>query len=772
MSWIEPPTYTSTTSAISTSTSAGVESVSILLAPVEGRSTFLRGRLGRGRKQAKVEGEVMIKGISSRVLALSVSLSLLSTTSEESSPVTLFNRSHSLHPFLPEPSSSSSSSSFLTPSSSSPRPPPFRPTQRFSIPIPSTLPQCLHQSTMNLTYHLTATLTVASSSSESSPSPTSSLPLPRQPSTTHVETMEIHLCPSGPSIEEIEEGDVHPALVEIPLPISSTPVKVGFAKTRVRKSETIGVWVEIPVPQPGTLERGISLRNVRAEMHRVVSVEGAEKASTSSSNSNGRSLGVASSSASTLLTSTGASCRFSPISPIRLRLSLHPPLSPSSAYQLSCGHLSQSTRNLVGRDDGKALETRFFVKVFIGLAPEEVEIEKEIEVLGDLDLEDDTSVDGGESLEEEDASESTEVPPPVPPEPSFPPSKERRWEGETFRASSSGSVGEGASGSGGDPPPFVASDPFPSVVGSNPPSIHLNLDTLTSSASPPSDSPPPMSPINNELTSPSQPPPFSELPPPPPSFQPLTSHHHHRSPSAPPPTFLESEASSSSSSISSLNLGPPIPPFPFNTQPSSVARSSAVVLRPSPLNAPSALPPPIHQPESSTSTNPASLPPSWIEYDGYEQFSDPPPPLSISFSTTSSVDPPREGEISSLAVEQMEEMIHSLTIESGAGTGGGGAALAGAGASSSARVDDPNDLPPTFGALEAGRRSASGLAAGEGSSGSGGVGVGSSGPGGVDGRRGGGGGGAQGEGAALPPSYAGDGMEGGMTQQEEPPQYS
>jgi len=421
----------------------------------------------------------------------------------------------------------------------------------------------------------------------------------------------------------------------------------------------------------------------------------------------------------------------------------------------------------VGRD-GKALETRFFVKVFIGLAPEEVEIEQEIEVLGDLDLEDDTSVEGAESLEEEgeDASESTEIPPPIPPEPSFPPSKERRWEGETFRASSSGLVGEEASGSGGDPPPFVASDPFPSVAGSNPPSIHLTLDTLTSSAAPSIDPPPPMSPIN-ELSSPSQPPPFSELPPPPPSFQPLShQHHHHRSPSAPPPTFLESEASSSSSTISSLVLGSPISPFPFNNQPTSiVARSSAVVRRSSPLNAPSILPPlplPLspprtHAPTSSTSNNPASLPPSWIEYDGYEQFSDPPPPLSISFSTTSSVDPPREGEISSLAVEQMEEMIHSLTIESGAG---------GVGTSPSVRVDDPNDLPPTFGALDAGSSSGSGLVAGEGRDGNGG-GVGSS-RAGVVGV--GGGGGA--EGAVLPPSYAGDGIQGGLVQQEEPPQYS
>lgn len=111
----------------------------------------------------------------------------------------------------------------------------------------------------------------------------------------------------------------------------------------------------------------------------------------------------------------------------------------------------------------------------------------------------------------------------------------------------------------------------------------------------------------------------------------------------------------------------------------------------------------------------------------------------------------------------MEEMIHSLTIESGASLpvpGGGGV-----GASPSVRVDDPNDLPPTFGALDAGSRSGSGLAVGEGGSGRSG-GVGSSRAGVV------GGGGGGGEGAVLPPSYAGDGMEGGSTQQEEPPQYS
>jgi hypothetical protein len=68
--WIEPPTYTASTDA-DVSGAAGAEAISILLAPSSQASSFLRGRLGSSsRRQARVEGEVMIKGITSRVLAL------------------------------------------------------------------------------------------------------------------------------------------------------------------------------------------------------------------------------------------------------------------------------------------------------------------------------------------------------------------------------------------------------------------------------------------------------------------------------------------------------------------------------------------------------------------------------------------------------------------------------------------------------------------------------------------------------------------------------
>lgn len=596
---------------------------------------------------------------------------------------------------------------------------------------------------MSLTYSLTATLTVASSASSTHAAP--------QASTTHVEAMEIHLCPSGPSIEDFEDGDVRPALMEVSTPISSTPVKVGLPRTRLRRTDVLPMWVEVPVPESGTLERGHRLKNVRAELHRVVSVAGAEKASTSAfaSSSDGPQPNLSSATNSdTILTSTGASCRFSPISPIRLRLSLHPPLSPSSAYQSSCGHLTQSTRNLVGRDGKGALETRFYVKVFIGLAPQEVEVEREIEIVGDLEL--DESDEEGEAAGEEEergrvGRQDEEAAPPVPPEPSFPPSKEPRWAGETFRESSrtrdegpSGSGGQIGTSSGEDPPPFLASDPFPVAPSSLPPPIHLDMDVVQH----PAISTEPSHPQSTDST-PIQPPPFSELPP----FQahaatpPMSDGPAMTSPRAgPPPTFLESEASTSSSSSVSGGGGHATPPllFPFIDQ-RSAPRSS-------PLANSSALPPP-PLPTQPQPANPASLPPTWIEFDGYESFSEPPPPLSISLHTTSSVDPPREGEVATLPVAQMEEMIHSLTIESGAVPLAAGA-----------RVDDPQDLPPIFeaagpatGRAEGGVVRVDESSAAEAGGGSGGD-------------------------TALPPSYAGGGAEGsggGATRlQEEPPMYS
>lgn len=114
----------------------------------------------------------------------------------------------------------------------------------------------------------------------------------------------------------------------------------------------------------------------------------------------------------------------------------------------------------------------------------------------------------------------------------------------------------------------------------------------------------------------------------------------------------------------------------------------------------------------------------------------------------------------------METLIHSLTIESSLPPRGPGP-VGDASSSLTVRVDDPNDLPPTFGAVEEVVRREGEVASGSGRvgglSGSGGV---AAADGGIET------GAPPGDGDAgmvLPPSYAGDGMEGGT---EEPPVYS
>jgi hypothetical protein len=554
----------------------------------------------------------------------------------------------------------------------------------FTIAIPSTLPQCLHQPGLSLAYTLSAHLTLSLPSSARSAS-TSSPP----PSEVLTERMDIHLCPSGrPS------SQAAPLIRPVPAPgRTPRPVLVGFPKTRCRKSEPIRLWVEIPIPDQQALEAGVGLRNVRAELWRVVTATASSSSSNSvptgpSSTEHGHisaaglppskvaqapcGLGSGSGSIATLLTTTGSSCRFSPLSPIRLRLSVHAPLSPSSAYQLTCGHLSQH----VAAEAGELVDVRFWVKVmvgFVGAKVDEVDCEQEIVVLGDLDdARDDlitTSSHVADTVTDIDSSKATAALDVV--EPARPFTKEKPYEGETYRQSDG--AGPSSSVSRALPPGFI--------------------ETLPSFGSLPSSS-------SAQASSPHDPPPFSDYPsgatltgarglsdPPSPSNSrppPFTSVATAlQDPSPPPPTFFES--------------------VPQTGPPESLAPLGAVVETDASLAPLLNLPPQV-APPTSPSADPANLPADWLEVDGYETFSLPAPSVSIGLEAEGSVDPPQEGEGVGVDRGRLERIYDSISpsalraSSSGASSADGVASQVGGIAMTreGSRVDDPNDLPPTF----------------------------------------------------------------------------
>lgn len=612
----------------------------------------------------------------------------------------LFERGTTVYPPPPDDSStahstissssaqagSSSTSIEVAPSTSFHGGPSFGGSRHtFSIPIPSTLPQCLHQPSLSLSYTLSASLTLRSTSA----GPSTSTVRP----TVVTESMEIHLCPSG-----LPSSESSPLIRTLPAPgRTPTPVLVGYPKTRCRKSEQIRLWVEIPIPDQRDLEKGVGLRNVRAELWRVVTIASLLRASSSTSDdkraSRGsippsqvalspvESLGGYSSSA-TLLTTTGSSCRFSPLSPIRLRLSVHAPLSPSSSYQLTCGHLTQ--RVLTGDE---LVEVKFWVKVmigFVGSGVEEVDCEQEVVVLGDLDEPEQDLLVEAEQSEEEEGAADVETPVGASLELEDRPfTKEKIFEGETYRQSDD--VGPSASGSSyGLPPGFVEALPSFSDQALDDPS---SQDMSVSHDPPPFSEFPASGPSTAQAFDDDEPPSPGGGSSRPPPFTPVAVALADAA--RPPPTFFE--AVPESDPHSSASTSPASPP--------ATAGPSSAPLVPF-LHLPLQVAPP-----TSPSADPANLPSEWLEVDGYETFSLPPPPVSVGLETTGSVDPPAEGEGAVVDRSRLERIYDSIspannttsTISSPerplpASGRGRGTSMSRDGS----RVDDPNDLPPTF----------------------------------------------------------------------------
>ena len=143
---------------------------------------------------------------------------------------------------------------------------------------------------------------------------------------------------------------------------SPTPVEVQVSRTKFQAGERIPVYVTIPPPKRElVVEQGVRLRSIRAELVRVIKVKDQELSEpssefdfeteeeegdakgpprattstvTSAATANKSSKAVNGSAkgwtTKTVVTRSGAGCRFHATRPIRQRLILHQPLEPSN----------------------------------------------------------------------------------------------------------------------------------------------------------------------------------------------------------------------------------------------------------------------------------------------------------------------------------------------------------------------------------------------------------------------------------------------------------
>lgn len=208
----------------------------------------------------------------------------------------------------------------------------------FAIPLMPDTPEPLDTSKSSIVHTLTAT--VRSSIGEGQSFSKSIVVQPRR-YTTHALTLR-----PSPITKKLD---------------SPTPIEVQIPRTKFQAGEWIPVYVTIPPPKRDlVVEQGVRLRNVRAELVRVIKVKDQEASEPSSgfdfetdeegeeevkgpsqatcSTANDTTAAKKTTKAATgsakgwttktVVTRSGAGCRFHATRPIRQRLILHQPLEP------------------------------------------------------------------------------------------------------------------------------------------------------------------------------------------------------------------------------------------------------------------------------------------------------------------------------------------------------------------------------------------------------------------------------------------------------------
>ncbi|KAH7921784.1 hypothetical protein BV22DRAFT_702635 [Leucogyrophana mollusca] len=302
------------------------QTLQILIIPAADAISFQNGYVGADGERPAIEGELHLKGAEPTQWK-KVSITLRTVESAYQHEIELSSTEIVLF--------SLRSASDVMPSSFP-----------FAIPLTSDTPQCIHTPHSSLTHSLTATLY-----------PVDSALLPVTKSlTVHTRryTSHTHTVGTSPETHALD----HPARVEVEVP-----------RTTFRVGEVIPVYITIPPPRREVVvDDGLRLRNVKAELVRIVKAKrrGSEDAEDESDEDlfsdaeeaadadmpvlDGPSSAVLSStiekprhssaqsplfmgaSYRTVVSRSGASCRFHSSKPIRLRFALHqssPSTSPS-----------------------------------------------------------------------------------------------------------------------------------------------------------------------------------------------------------------------------------------------------------------------------------------------------------------------------------------------------------------------------------------------------------------------------------------------------------
>ncbi|KAK7694542.1 hypothetical protein QCA50_001728 [Cerrena zonata] len=324
----DPPTYTQDSdpsddgSQLSLSTA---DEPQILIIPAADSIGFQAGFLGADFERAAVEGEIHVKA-AQRIQWKKVTVALRTLEKAKGREIELNVCEHVLFP-SPTPSGSSD-------------PSPSPSTFPFSIPLPSDTPQCLHTPHSTLTHTLTATLISAEADSQPY---TKDVVIHTRRYTSHTHTLGV--LPETKAIDD-------PTRIEVQVP-----------RTSFKAGEPIPLYLTIPTPRRELiLDEGLRLRNVRAELIRMVkikeeepprgnSIPGTSSRAESSSGAGESSQGTSSVQKQHSMSSSyaldmrsvvgvpgggevialsGAACRLHPQKPLQIRLVLHPPHDDTS----------------------------------------------------------------------------------------------------------------------------------------------------------------------------------------------------------------------------------------------------------------------------------------------------------------------------------------------------------------------------------------------------------------------------------------------------------
>ncbi|KAG8747268.1 hypothetical protein FRC10_001884 [Ceratobasidium sp. 414] len=220
----------------------GIESVLneqplILVTPPAGKISFQSGFLGAEGDISSLEGEVTIKGTPPEKWN-KVTITFRSEEHVGLNKVELGFSKHTLYSQTQAPSSSTSPDNSVMPA-----------VLPFSIPLTPDTPQCLH--TLNSAISNCLIVTLESST------------LPPVSKTVEIHTRR-YTTITSPYLP------VAPRRITLDSPI---PVTAEIPRTVFRSGEPIPIYWEVPPTDASTVQRGLRLRNLRAELVRLIRLD-------------------------------------------------------------------------------------------------------------------------------------------------------------------------------------------------------------------------------------------------------------------------------------------------------------------------------------------------------------------------------------------------------------------------------------------------------------------------------------------------------------------